>query len=189
MAMTSKKDTILETATRLFSTYGYHSVGIDRIISEAKIAKMTLYKHFSSKEKLIEETLKKRDTDLRESILKAVEVHQDPVSKLKAIFEWYSAWFNSKGFHGCMFIKAVEEHTNNTSDIKPISQEHKLWLTNLIESILQETKIKNKQAFASHIMVILDGLTVSANMFKPTDDQQIMMAWEYIETLLTDRPS
>jgi len=148
---------------------------------------MTLYKHFPSKEKLIEETLKKRDTDLRASILAVMEEHQDPVGKLKAIFEWYNAWFNSKGFHGCMFIKAIEEHTNNTSDIKPISKEHKLWLTNLIESLLIETDIENEKAFASHIMVILDGLTVSANMFQPTDDEQIILAWEYIETLLTKK--
>ena len=50
---TNKRDLLLGTAERLFYTEGYHATGIDRILSESGVAKMTLYKHFISKEELI----------------------------------------------------------------------------------------------------------------------------------------
>ena len=50
----SKKDDIINTALRLFNSYSYNSIGVDRIINESGVAKMTFYKHFPSKEKLID---------------------------------------------------------------------------------------------------------------------------------------
>src|SRR5262245_37020905 len=44
---------LLDTATRLFYAEGVHSVGIDRIIAEASVAKATFYKHFPSKDDLV----------------------------------------------------------------------------------------------------------------------------------------
>jgi AcrR family transcriptional regulator len=185
MAIASKKNVILETATLLFSKYGYHTVGIDRIIAEAKIAKMTLYKHFPSKEKLIEEVLQSRDNNLRKVIMEAVNSHTTPLEKLKSIFHWYSDWFVSGTFHGCMFIKAIEEHTEEAVNIKEISKGHKLWLIALIESLLVELNTKNERELASHIMMVLDGLTVSFNMFHGANQDQVERAWAYTESLIT----
>ena len=52
---------ILETAERLFYANGVRSVGIDRIIAESDVAKMTLYNHFASKDELILEVLRYRE--------------------------------------------------------------------------------------------------------------------------------
>ncbi|NER60509.1 helix-turn-helix transcriptional regulator [Pseudomonas sp. MAFF212428] len=57
----TKRDEILITALKLFSHHGYAGVGIDRIIAESGVAKMTLYKQFGTKEGLIEATLQLRD--------------------------------------------------------------------------------------------------------------------------------
>ena len=184
MAIASKKSIILETATSLFSKYGFHAVGIDKIIAEAKIAKMTLYKHFPSKEKLIEEVLNTRDKNLRKIITDAVNKETAQLEKLRSIFHWYSNWFASNTFHGCIFIKAIEEHTEEAIKIKQISKDHKLWLITLIESILVKLDTKNERELASHIMVILDGLTVSSNMFHADNHGQVDQAWNYVESLI-----
>ena len=52
---------IVETAERLFYAEGVRAVGIDRIIAESEVAKMTLYNHFSSKDDLILAVLKYRE--------------------------------------------------------------------------------------------------------------------------------
>src|SRR5437762_2109009 len=49
----SKRDQLLATAWRLFYRDGYRAVGIDTLLAEAEVAKMTLYNHFASKEELI----------------------------------------------------------------------------------------------------------------------------------------
>ncbi|MCG1039814.1 transcriptional regulator, TetR family [Burkholderia sp. b14] len=47
--MREKRQILLDTAARLFAQYGFHAVGIDRIIAESGIPKMTMYQHFASK--------------------------------------------------------------------------------------------------------------------------------------------
>ena len=57
----SRRDHLVETALALFMRDGFHATGIDRILSHAGVAKMTLYNHFKSKEELILAALRLRD--------------------------------------------------------------------------------------------------------------------------------
>ena len=57
----SARERILETAERLFYAEGIRAVGVDRIIAEAGVAKMTLYNHFASKDDLILAALQHRE--------------------------------------------------------------------------------------------------------------------------------
>ena len=52
--MKSKRDELVETALRLFYTQGFNATGIDKILAESGVAKMTMYKHFKSKDELID---------------------------------------------------------------------------------------------------------------------------------------
>ena len=61
----SKKEDIINTALNLFNSHSYNSIGVDRIISESGVAKMTFYKYFPSKAKLIEECLVTRNQNLQ----------------------------------------------------------------------------------------------------------------------------
>jgi AcrR family transcriptional regulator len=56
----SKREQLLNTALELFYREGYHATGIDRILAESGVAKMTLYKHFKSKDELIMAALEER---------------------------------------------------------------------------------------------------------------------------------
>ena len=59
-----KRDRLMATAWRLFYRDGYRAVGIDTLLAEAEVAKMTLYNHFDSKEALIVAVLEKRSAEL-----------------------------------------------------------------------------------------------------------------------------
>ena len=61
----SRRDELVETALDLFYRNGFHATGIDRILAEAGVAKMTLYKHFRSKDDLIVAALERRDERFR----------------------------------------------------------------------------------------------------------------------------
>ncbi|RVB44090.1 TetR/AcrR family transcriptional regulator, partial [Mesorhizobium sp. M7A.F.Ca.CA.004.05.1.1] len=52
-----KRQHVVDTAYVLFKRAGFHATGIDRIIAEADVAKMTMYRHFPSKDELIVEVL------------------------------------------------------------------------------------------------------------------------------------
>ena len=66
---------ILESADRLFYQEGVRAVGIDRIIAEAEVAKMSLYKHFPSKDDLILTVLKHREENVLEFFRSAMARH------------------------------------------------------------------------------------------------------------------
>ncbi len=53
----SKRGQLVDTALKLFYRDGFHARGIDRILAEPGVAKVTLYKHFRSKDELILATL------------------------------------------------------------------------------------------------------------------------------------
>ncbi|RUZ92526.1 TetR/AcrR family transcriptional regulator, partial [Mesorhizobium sp. M7A.F.Ca.US.003.02.2.1] len=55
--VSDKRQHVVETAYVLFKRAGFHATGIDRIIAEADVAKMTMYRHFPSKDELIVEVL------------------------------------------------------------------------------------------------------------------------------------
>lgn len=56
----SARDRILETAQRLFYRYGIRAAGVDRIIAESGVAKMSFYRHFPSKKDLVVAFLERR---------------------------------------------------------------------------------------------------------------------------------
>ena len=182
--MNLKKKSILDAATSLFSKNGYHAVGVDSIVAKSNVAKMTFYKHYPSKEFLIESVLIQRDLDLRVSIQAALEKRRTPKTKIKGIFEWYEDWFSTEEFHGCMFIKASEEFPEIGVKIREISQTHKQWLESLIADLLKECEIKSHKDLSVHILTVLDGLTVRSNLFKEGAEHHVRSAWRYVSHMI-----
>jgi AcrR family transcriptional regulator len=181
--MRSKKEAILDTALSLFATYGYHSVGVDRIKDEAGVSKMTLYKYFPTKEALIEDVLKWRDMYFRQSLEKAVAMAPDCKSKIRAMFFWHDAWFRQDEFHGCMFIKASEEFPDPHSPIRLVARQHKEHIRRLLLSTLASAGAKNADELAWHLLIVLEGLIVNANMFGG-HPPCVETSWPFVEALL-----
>ena len=67
----SARERILETAYELFSRHGIRAVGVDTIIATSGVAKMSLYRHFSSKDELVLEFLQERERRWTEQWLRA----------------------------------------------------------------------------------------------------------------------
>ena len=126
ITVSPKRDQLLETAGMLFYRDGYHATGIDRILAEAGIAKMTLYSHFRSKEDLILAVLKKRDQTMFESLNQFLDAkRRSPEKLLEAVFDWLVVWIGSKGFRGCAFLKAMAEYQNLNDPIHQAALAHR----------------------------------------------------------------
>ena len=101
---------IVETAERLFYAEGVRAVGIDRIIAEAEVAKMSLYNHFASKDDLILAVLEYREQKFDALFEKWMQKHvKAGMNRLEAFFAALKDWFASSSFRGCMFINAQVE--------------------------------------------------------------------------------
>jgi len=173
-ASTPKRDHLLETAARLFYQDGYHAVGIDRILAEAGLAKMTLYHHFSSKEQLIVAALEKRAVAIGGAIAAALAAAgPSPRKRLQAIFDWHQDWFREKDFNGCAFIRAAGEYPEPDSPVHQVVARTKEQARARIEALLREMKVSDASRLADQIHLLLQGAIVSAHIFDdPTVIQQ-----------------
>ena len=157
---------IVETAERLFYSEGVRSVGIDRVIAEAEVAKMTLYNHFSSKDDLILAALEYRETKFDAMFEKWMAKHTKAgKDRLEAFFAALKDWFKSPGFRGCMFINSCAELADADHPAAKFSAQHKERFFGMLKQILVEQSgaaTANKAAPAIYLLV--EGAIVTSVM-------------------------
>jgi len=178
----SKRETIITTAMTLFNQKSYTSIGVDKIIAESNVAKMTFYKYFSSKEILIEECLQRRIVEVQASLLEKVNSTHDPLNKLKSVFNWYMDWINTEDFNGCLFKKATIEVLQMYPSIKTQVNEYRHWIFNLVMSIFLDLEIEDPKVLSSLFLNIIDGLIIDGTINKPEINAE--ETWSYINKLI-----
>lgn len=181
--MSEKKKALIETATRLFSRFGFHAVGIDRIIAESRVAKMTMYKHFPSKSRLVVEVLNAHGAELTAGITAAASAHADALDKLHTVFQWHDSWFRSDAFTGSMFIHAAAEFHAEENEILATSAAQRHAFVHLIERILDERFDADSAArLARRCALLLDGATLARQLSGRADAARD--AWEMAQALI-----
>ncbi len=164
---------IVETAERLFYAEGVRAVGIDRIIAEAEVAKMSLYNHFPSKDDLILAVLQYREAKFDGLFEKWMERHtRAGMDRLEAFFAALKDWFESPGFRGCMFINSRVELADAKHPGSKFSARHKERFHEMLREIISDTTGAKADSMAPAIALLVEGAIVTAVMeqsSKPAD--------------------
>jgi AcrR family transcriptional regulator len=107
----SGRERIRRAAYDLFSRLGIRAVGVDAVIAEAGVAKMTLYRNFPSKDDLVLDFLRRREELWTEQwlIAEATTRASEPGGPLLAVFDLLGEWFARPDFEGCPFLAALLE--------------------------------------------------------------------------------
>jgi AcrR family transcriptional regulator len=154
----------MNTAWRLFYRDGYRSVGIDTLLSEADLAKMTLYNHFSSKDDLIVAVIRKRSEEILAGLAEAVEgAGRSPERRLLAVFDWLKVLFGTKDFNGCAFIRALSEFPQPSHPIHKAAWSHKQSVRKTLARLAAEAGAKDPGALADALRLLIDGALVAAH--------------------------
>ena len=164
---------ILETAERLFYAEGVRSVGVDRIIAESEVAKMTLYNHFASKDDLILGALRYREEKFDRMFRRWMDRHlKKGMNRLEAFFAALKDWFKSPGFRGCAFINASVELADAQHAAAQFSTQHKERFHEMLTDIITETDGAKAASVAPAVCLLVEGAIVTAVMeqsWKPAD--------------------
>jgi AcrR family transcriptional regulator len=157
------KQRLLDTADRLFYQEGFRAVGIDRIIAEAGVAKMTLYTYFPSKDDLIVAVLQYREAQVLAFFRAAMARHAartaDP---LRAFFAALKEWFESPGFRGCAFQNAAVELADPDHAGTQFVRHHKRRFANLLRGVVEESVGTGAATLAPAIALLVEGAIVTA---------------------------
>ena len=158
-----KREHLVETARRLFYRDGFHATGIDAILAEAGVAKMTLYKHFKSKEELILAALERQGEWFRTWIAAGVERRaRQPADRLLALFDALEEWFRSEAFFGCAFIKAAGEFPSLENPIHQIAMTHQQMVHSYIRGLAADAGARDPDALACQLCLLVGGAVVNA---------------------------
>jgi AcrR family transcriptional regulator len=130
------RERLLETASGIFYRDGIHSVGVDRIISEAGITRATFYRHFPGKEDLVLAYLTREDETLRSLFTAGAAQASDPEDMLELLIQAIAADITHNHTRGCPFINASAEYPDATSPVRQTVQAHRAWFHGQLESAL-----------------------------------------------------
>src|ERR1700728_1103277 len=103
------RERLLAAADELFYRESVQTVGIDRIVSRAGVAKASLYSNFGSKEELVRAYLESRHARTTERISRALTRFRTPRERLLGVFDAQGEQFTDPAFNGCAFVMASAE--------------------------------------------------------------------------------
>jgi AcrR family transcriptional regulator len=162
-ATSEARQRLVETADRLFYRDGIRSVGIDKIIAEAGVAKMTLYTHFPSKDDLILAVLKYHEDQMLDFFRTSMERHgKRNRVRLRAFFAALKDWFESPGFRGCAFQNAAVELSDPNHAGRQFVKDHKRQFQELLARVVAESYEGAAPDLAAAIGLLVEGAIVTA---------------------------
>jgi AcrR family transcriptional regulator len=162
--MLSARERILDTAYDLFSRHGVRAVGVDRIIATSGVAKMSLYRHFHSKDALVLAFLQEREKRWTMEWLHAEANRRadDGAGRMLAIFDVFDEWFRQNDFEGCSFINVLLEFSDDGHPIRQATTEHLATIRGLVQEFAEDAGVADPHAVACQWHILMKGSIVAA---------------------------
>jgi AcrR family transcriptional regulator len=161
----SARERIDQTAYELFSRHGIRAVGVDKIIARSGVAKMTLFRHYPTKEQLALAFLRRREELWTRAWLQG-EVERranDPRERLLAIFDVFDKWFHRADFEGCSFINVLLEIDERRNPVRAASVHHLEVIRGFLRNLARDAGIRDPEAFARQWHILMKGSIVAAS--------------------------
>jgi AcrR family transcriptional regulator len=158
------RERILQTAYDLFSRHGIRAVGVDRIIAASGVAKMSLYRHFRSKDELVLAFLRQREERWTREwlVAEATRRGETGAERLLAIFDVFGEWFAEPDFEGCSFINVLLEFDEVDHPIRIATTGHLATIRGLVRGFAEEAGVDDPEAVACQWHILMKGSIVAA---------------------------
>jgi AcrR family transcriptional regulator len=158
----SARERLLDAANELFYAEGVHTVGIDRVIEKAGVAKASLYNTFGSKDELVRAYLEGRHARQAARIARHVDGRETARGKLLAVFEAQAELFAEPEFRGCAFAMATAEAHSPVVD--QAADGYRAWVRSLLTGLAREAGAPDPELLGLQLHLLYDGASQSARM-------------------------
>jgi AcrR family transcriptional regulator len=159
----SPRERLLQAAGELFYAEGVQSVGIDRVIERAGVAKASLYSTFGSKEQLVCAYLNERHARTLGRLRAAVDAVEDPVERILVVFDAQAQLFRTPNYHGCAFIAAAAEAPAG-GRVDEAAESYRRDIRALFTELAAAAGAPDPALLASQLQLVYDGGGLAANM-------------------------
>src|ERR1700722_18189194 len=159
----SARERLLAAADELFYDNSINTVGIDRIIEHAGVAKASLYDCFGSKDELIRSYLEARNTARQARVNERISRYDTPQKKILSIFDLLGELTSQPGFKGCAFTRARAD--DSASDkVKAASDQSRTFMLDRFTSLAREAGAASPEQLGQQLQLLYDGASVAAHL-------------------------
>jgi AcrR family transcriptional regulator len=159
----SARQRLLDAANELFYAEGVQTVGIDRIIAKAGVAKASLYNTFGSKDELIRAYLAARHDGTTRRLVEVLAMIEDPRDKLLAVYDVQGELFRQVDFRGCAFVAASAEAAHG-SVIEQAADAFRAWVRAMFVELATRAGAADPTGLARQLQLLYDGAGLTARM-------------------------
>ena len=161
------KDQVFQTASRLFYQNGYRAVGVDTIAAESGIGKMTLYRHYPSKDDLIVAYLQDSDRMFWQNFEEITKETDSPREKLLSFFEALQKYVSTPACYGCPFLNVATEYPDPNYPGHQVALAHKQSVRARFRKLAKQAGARNPDRLADQLFLLMDGAYMASRMFGP----------------------
>ena len=164
MAASRARERILDAAMRLFSDEGTHATAVDRVIAEADVAPMTLYRHFGGKDALVTATVERWSGQWLGWLEgESARAGDDAGARLEALWDALEKWFTDEGFRGSYVANvAIELRAKPAHPAQAVVAAHRAALRQLLQDLLGDAGGPPPVATVLQLQMLIDGAAAAA---------------------------
>lgn len=164
------RQTIVDTASKLFYSNGYNRTGINEIIKEAGIAKATLYSHFPSKDDICIAYLENKNNHFSRDIKAYCLAKPEGKTRVLAIFDFLKEFFQDSDFNGCWCINTVAEIPKENERVQKAIKCQKNSLINFISELvlknIDEVDEKRSIVLGKRLYLLYESAVAESHLHK-----------------------
>jgi AcrR family transcriptional regulator len=154
---------ILAAATDLFYRHGIRAVGVEAIAEAAGTNKMTLYRHFPSKDALVAEYLRQFASASDACWERFIQKHPgDPRAQLCAWLEEMALHLAKPEERGCALANAAIELPEKDHPAKRVIEEYKRAQRMRLAGLCEQAGLSEPEMLADELHLLLEGARVMA---------------------------
>ena len=166
----STADHILDVAGALFYQRGFAATGVDLIVRESGVAKMTLYRHYPSKDDLIAAWLERADAQFTEHFERWAGPADAPArDQLLGVFAGLQKLVSSPTCLGCPFLLAASEFPEPATRAHKVARRHKQRVRERLREMAAGVARAAGDALGDQLLLLMDGAFMAARLFGAAD--------------------
>jgi AcrR family transcriptional regulator len=159
---------ILAAAADLFYRHGIRAVGVDAIAEAAGTNKMTLYRHFSSKDDLIAEYLRQKFEKANECWKRYERRYPgDQLAQLRLWLKEMADHIADRAARGCPVANAAIELAEKDHPVRPVIEEVKTAYHKRLAQLCRSAGLSEPEMLADELHLLLEGARVRAQTVGP----------------------
>lgn len=158
---------LLQTAADLFFREGFRAVGVDTIVAASGLGKMTLYRHFASKDELIEAYLTETNEKFWAWFAEATQRAATPRGQVLAFFKALEKITTSPTCYGCPFLNAAVDFPQADHPGHRVALAHKQAVRARFRALAKQAGARKPDQLGDQLFLLMDGAFMAVRLFGP----------------------